>query len=422
MMLLLKKKKYAALVVAEQPDGTVTYTKERKGLDMVRRDWCVWSKDLGYTVLDHILSGEERETIVGKIHLLLEAEAAAARAGELPLAKYVITRGLNKHPKDYPDANSQPHLQVALGMIAAGRAVNVGDHVPFVICTQTREEYEEAKKKANGGGGGADEADTSNPGGSPAPVKPPASKGSSSAAQRAFHPDTVAKAGDLLTVDVEWYLTQQILPPVGRLCEPIEGTSQARLAECLGLDTSRYSAHITGSTSNMGTWWTKHQPAVLYTAFTSTENAKTHFLHPRWLLIEWVACVVAFALLVCAADDDFVFTSTQEDTARFASAQRLRVGCLRCGIIEDFPGVVHQRTDGSHVSGLVCSTAGCDGGRARVVMEGESEVIIGSQWEGGSERLAPSDATLENSAATMACIMTQELRRLLRQYAMGYVC
>lgn len=37
-------------------------------------------------------------------------------------------------------------------------------------------------------------------------------------------------------MDVEWYLTQQILPPIARLCEPIEGTSLAILAERLGLD------------------------------------------------------------------------------------------------------------------------------------------------------------------------------------------
>lgn len=35
-------------------------------------------------------------------------------------------------------------------------------------------------------------------------------------------------------VDYEYYLSQQILPPVERLCEPIEGTDRARLAECLG--------------------------------------------------------------------------------------------------------------------------------------------------------------------------------------------
>lgn len=42
-------------------------------------------------------------------------------------------------------------------------------------------------------------------------------------------------------MDVEWYLTQQILPPIARLCEPIEGTSLAVLAERLGLDKSRFA-------------------------------------------------------------------------------------------------------------------------------------------------------------------------------------
>lgn len=36
-MLLLKKKKYAALTVSEAPDGNgLTYAKELKGLDLVR--------------------------------------------------------------------------------------------------------------------------------------------------------------------------------------------------------------------------------------------------------------------------------------------------------------------------------------------------------------------------------------------------
>lgn len=46
-MLLLKKKKYAALVINEHANGTITYDKEMKGLDLVRRDWCPVSKDTG---------------------------------------------------------------------------------------------------------------------------------------------------------------------------------------------------------------------------------------------------------------------------------------------------------------------------------------------------------------------------------------
>jgi hypothetical protein len=49
---------------------------------------------------------------VDGIHGLLTAFATDSRAGKVPLEKFVITKGLNKAPKDYPDAKSQPHLQV----------------------------------------------------------------------------------------------------------------------------------------------------------------------------------------------------------------------------------------------------------------------------------------------------------------------
>ena len=67
-MLLLKKKKYAAVVIREERDGTITYEKELKGLDLVRRDWCPLSKDAGKYVVDQILSGSPREEIVSAIH------------------------------------------------------------------------------------------------------------------------------------------------------------------------------------------------------------------------------------------------------------------------------------------------------------------------------------------------------------------
>ena len=46
--------------------------------------------------------------------------------------------------------------------------------------------------------------------------------------------------------DYEHYLSQQVLPPIERLCEPIEGTDRARLAECLGLDPNRYRTVAAG--------------------------------------------------------------------------------------------------------------------------------------------------------------------------------
>jgi DNA polymerase alpha subunit A len=133
-MLLLKKKKYAALVVEEGKDGTVTYVKETKGLDLVRRDWCRLSKTLGQYVLDQVLSGESKEIVITNIHERLDLIAKQVRNKEIPIEEFVVTKGLNKNIKDYPDAKSMPHLQVALAMMKEGKPVNTGDHIPYVIC------------------------------------------------------------------------------------------------------------------------------------------------------------------------------------------------------------------------------------------------------------------------------------------------
>ena len=72
-------------------------------------------------------------------------------------------------------------------------SVCVGDHIPYVVCE------------------GMD----------------------SSAAMRAEFPTTVTKSGGTIKLDIEWYLSQQILPPISRLCAPIEGTDVQQLASAL---------------------------------------------------------------------------------------------------------------------------------------------------------------------------------------------
>lgn len=46
-LLLLKKKKYAALTVEPAGDGKYVTKQELKGLDIVRRDWCDLAKETG---------------------------------------------------------------------------------------------------------------------------------------------------------------------------------------------------------------------------------------------------------------------------------------------------------------------------------------------------------------------------------------
>lgn len=56
------------------------------------------------------------------------------RNGEVALEKYVITKTLTKPPEDYPDAKSQPHVQVRLsfGMYLFGKSLFGTDSLVYL--------------------------------------------------------------------------------------------------------------------------------------------------------------------------------------------------------------------------------------------------------------------------------------------------
>lgn len=280
-MLLLKKKKYSALT-AEMKNGEIVYDREDKGLDLVRRDWCIQSKVTGRYVLDQLFDLEkEKEEAIANILIHLEELAQTMRSGDLPLDKYVITKGLSKHPKDYPNSESQPHVQVALRMLENKQVLNVGDHIPYIITEPL--EASEAKD----------------------------SKASKSAAVRARHPDEIARSRGILKPDVEWYLSQQILPPISRLCEPIEGLSQGLIAERLGLDSARYSQRSYGSDD---------------------------------------------------LDDDlvnYVPESFKSDKERFQGVKKLALTCSACGVESEFPGLLYPQKENGQNTGTISGGFQC---------------------------------------------------------------
>ncbi|KAJ7574363.1 hypothetical protein C8J56DRAFT_839134 [Mycena floridula] len=210
-LLLLQKKKYAALKVSG--GGT---SVEVKGLDMKRREYCALSKSVSQYILDQILSGEPTEIVVEQIHEYLSTVGENVRNGKMKVDDFVVFKRLGKNPEDYPKVEGQPHVQVALAMKAKGGNAKAGDVIPYVFCLP---EGEETAKSAQ--------------------------------ADRAKHRDELRKAGSELKIDYEFYLGHQILPPIERLCDPIEGTDRSRLAECLGLDPSRYKSSSSGSSDEL---------------------------------------------------------------------------------------------------------------------------------------------------------------------------
>lgn len=204
-LLLLKKKKYAAVTLTRLPNGELLEQQEHKGLDIVRRDWSQLSAGVGRGILEEILSDRSADERVENIHAKLMKIRDDLHAGVVPLDLLAITKQLTKAVNEYADKKSLPHVQVAmrLNSKSGGKHLKAGDTVSYVIC-------EDGSNLA--------------------------------ATQRAYHVDEL-KDNDKLKVDVNYYLSQQIHPVVSRLCDPIEGTDAARIAECLGLDPSNYK-HI----------------------------------------------------------------------------------------------------------------------------------------------------------------------------------
>ncbi|KAI0166063.1 hypothetical protein GGR57DRAFT_445077 [Xylariaceae sp. FL1272] len=212
-ILLQAKKKYAAVNLVEVPGNKYVEKMEVKGLDMKRREYCGLSKEISSRILNEILSGDETEVAVQRIHEYLREIAGKMREHAIPVQKYIIYTQLGKAPKEYPNADSMPQVQVALREIARGKNVRRGDVISYVVT--------------------GDSKTTSEP-----------------VAKRAYIPQDVTKKDSDLKVDVEWYIGKQIFPPVERLCANITGTSTSQLAEQLGLDVRRYANNLSNAGSN----------------------------------------------------------------------------------------------------------------------------------------------------------------------------
>lgn len=85
-LLLLKKKKYAALMYNNPYDEKEGWKQEVKGLDMVRRDWCPLSKSIGESVLSELLSGKNREEIECNLRTYFQSIAMRLKDGAIPLS------------------------------------------------------------------------------------------------------------------------------------------------------------------------------------------------------------------------------------------------------------------------------------------------------------------------------------------------
>jgi DNA polymerase alpha subunit A len=88
-LLLHAKKKYAAINMIEV-DGKFVEKLEVKGLDMRRREYCALSKEVSQRLLNAILSGDDPEIVLAKIHEYLREISGKMRENTVPAQKYTI--------------------------------------------------------------------------------------------------------------------------------------------------------------------------------------------------------------------------------------------------------------------------------------------------------------------------------------------
>lgn len=88
-LLLHAKKKYAAINMTEV-DGTYVDKLEVKGLDMRRREYCALSKEVSQRLLNEVLSGDDQELVLNRVHDYLRELAGKMRDFSIQVQKYII--------------------------------------------------------------------------------------------------------------------------------------------------------------------------------------------------------------------------------------------------------------------------------------------------------------------------------------------
>ena len=126
-MLLLKKKKYAALKVISFDGGKLTTQREEKGIDLVRRDWSIISRKAGNELLRILFSEDSRDDFREKFGTYLQQLSTDMREGRVDLNQYEITKSLTRSLSEYDTRNTgaNPHVVVALRLKEKGQMMNI---------------------------------------------------------------------------------------------------------------------------------------------------------------------------------------------------------------------------------------------------------------------------------------------------------
>ena len=219
-VVLIAKKRYAQWLFEPSGDGWKDKIKV-KGMETVRRDWC----ELTRFTLDRILKLVLIEGNIEAAVRLVKDTITALRTLDLAqnpefLDKLILTKSYSKSPDSYK--SKQPHIQV-VDKIRARTGVDtpIGTRVPFVIVA-----------------------------------------GKGLFADRAEDPDYVIEHN--LPIDVDYYISKQLLPPVERIFEGfgVDASSLGRYQQRGLFDFGAPAGPLSVSSSNPSSGSSSVSPSV----------------------------------------------------------------------------------------------------------------------------------------------------------------
>ncbi len=170
--IFIAKKRYAILIL-EKSNGGIKEKIRVKGMETVRRDWCELTTRTVEKVLELVLKEGKVDDAVELVKNTIDRlrDMDAVKDPQL-FEELILTRQYTKRPESY--RSKQPHITVVGKLEKRGIIANIGDRIPFVILA-----------------------------------------GNGLFVDRAEDPEYAKEKN--LPLDVDYYVTKQILPPVERI-------------------------------------------------------------------------------------------------------------------------------------------------------------------------------------------------------------
>jgi DNA polymerase alpha subunit A len=171
-LLLLTKKKYVGRLINNNEI-------EIKGLEIVKKNYCDISSEIGKSVLDIIFSNNINNDSIKKF---VSNELLKIRNNNNDYSAFILREKISRNIEEYATKSQLSHVVIAQRMKKCGIPIKPGQNINYIVCNNTNNT-------------------------------------SSSKSECSFTPNEFINQKK--TIDVEWYIKHQILPPLSRILQPL---------------------------------------------------------------------------------------------------------------------------------------------------------------------------------------------------------